>query len=87
MLRPRLKKVEPILPLKLRLSYENGEVKIFDVAPYTKGLWFAELKDETYSRTVKMLPGETGIEWRNGQDIALHELYDRSIPVLRNYVN
>lgn len=47
MLRPRLKKVEPILPLKLRLSYENGEVKIFDVAPYTKGLWFAELKDET----------------------------------------
>ena len=38
MLQPRLKKVEAIAPLKLRLSYETGEVKkIFDVAPYATG--------------------------------------------------
>lgn len=67
-------------PLKLRLSYETGEVKIFDVAPYATGPWFGELKDDAYFRTVQMLPGGTGIEWSNGQDIAPHELYDRGTP-------
>ena len=67
MLQPRLKKVEAIAPLKLRLSYETGEVKIFDVAPYATGPWFGELKDDAYFRTVQMLPGGTGIEWSNGR--------------------
>lgn len=81
MLQPRLEKVEPIAPLKLRLSYETGEIKIFDVAPYATGTWFGELKDDAYFKSVRVLPGGTGIEWRNGQDIAPHELYDRSVVV------
>lgn len=80
MLQPRLKKVEAAAPLMLRLFYETGEVKIFDVTPYATGPWFGELKDEAYFRTVQMLPGGTGIEWSNGQDIAPHELYDRGVP-------
>lgn len=80
MLQPKLKKVEPVLPLKLRLFYETGEVKLFDVAPYVSGPWFGELKDDAYFRTVQMLPGGTGIEWSNGQDIAPHELYERGVP-------
>lgn len=81
MLQPRLEKVEPIAPLKLRLSYETGEIKIFDVAPYATGTWFGELKDDAYFKSVRVLPGGIGIEWRNGQDIAPHELYDRSVVV------
>lgn len=81
MLQPKLKKVEPVLPLKLRLFYETGEVKMFDVAPYVSGPWFGELKDDAYFRTVQMLPGGIGIEWRNGQDIAPHELYERGVLV------
>ena len=34
MLQPKLTKVETISPLKLRLFYETGEVKLFDVAPH-----------------------------------------------------
>lgn len=79
MLQPKLKKVEPIAPLKLRLYYETGEVKIFDVAPYATGPWFGELKDDAYFRTVRLLPGGGGVEWGNGQDIAPHELYENGV--------
>jgi len=79
MLQPRLVNVEPVAYLKLRLTYETGEVKIFDVSPYANGSWYGELKEDAYFRTVQMLPGGTGVEWRNGQDIAPHELYECSV--------
>lgn len=78
MLQPRLVKVEPIAPLKLQLTYENGEIKIFDVSPYATGPWYGELKEDAYFRTVRILPDGVGIEWGNGQDIAPHELYECS---------
>ena len=48
MLQPKLVKIEPVEPNKLRLFYETGEVKLFDVAPYIKGYWYEELKDPSY---------------------------------------
>lgn len=78
MLQPRLTKVEPLSFMKLRLYYETGEIKLFDVTPYAEGAWYGELKDEAYFRSVRLLPGGTGIEWRDGQDIAPHELYELS---------
>ena len=80
MLQPKLVGVEPMKHLMLRLTYETGEVKLFDVSPYANGSWFGELKNDSYFRTVKMLPGGIGIEWGNGQDIAPHELYECSVP-------
>lgn len=80
MLQPKLVNVEPMGHLILRLTYETGEVKLFDVSPYANGSWFGELKNDSYFRTVQMLPGGIGIEWRNGQDIAPHELYECSVP-------
>lgn len=80
MLQPRLVNVEPVGHLKLKLTYETGEVKLFDVSPYANGSWFGELREDAYFRTVRMLPGGTGIEWNNGQDIAPHELYECSAP-------
>ena len=79
MLQPRLSTVEPLSGFKLRLTYENQEVKVFDVTPYISGSWYSELKDESYFRSVKVLPGGVGIEWLNGQDIAPHELYEMSV--------
>ena len=78
MLQPRLTKVEPLSFMKLRLYYETGEIKLFDVTPYAEGTWYGELKDEAYFRSVRLLPGGTGIEWQDGQDIAPHELYELS---------
>ena len=79
MLQPRLMNVEPMDHLKLRLTYETGEIRLFDVTPYASGSWFGELREDAYFRTVRMLPGGTGIEWSNGQDIAPHELYECSV--------
>lgn len=78
MLQPRLTRVEPLDPMLLRLSYETGEVKIFDVAPYASGSWYGQLRDRAYFRTVRLLPGGIGIEWADGQDISPHELYELS---------
>ncbi len=78
MLQPRLTKVEPMPSMVLRLHYETGEVRLFDVAPYAEGAWYGELKDDAYFRSVRLLPGGVGVEWRDGQDIAPHELYEMS---------
>ena len=45
MLQPKLLKVEPVESGKLRLFYETGEMKLFDVGPYMDGPWYGELKD------------------------------------------
>lgn len=81
MLQPRLTKVEPLEPSRLRLFYETGEVKLFDVSPYLSGPWYGQLKEPAYFRTVRLLPGGGGIEWSGGQDIAPHELYEQGTPV------
>ena len=81
MLQPNLIKVEVPELYKLRLYYETGEVKLFDVAPYISGSWYEELKEETYFEMVRILPGGVGIEWKNGQDIAPHELYENGVLV------
>lgn len=81
MLQPKLIAVEPLDNLKLKLSYETGEARIFDAAPYVNGSWYGQLADEQYFRTVRLLPNGTGIEWNNGQDIAPHELYELSVPI------
>ena len=81
MLQPKLTKVEAMPNLRLRLFYETGEVKIFDVAPYTTGTWYGQLKNERYFKSVQLLPGGIGIEWPEGQDITPHELYENSVSV------
>ncbi len=80
MLQPRLTKVEPMEYMRLRLSYETGEVKEFDVSPYAQGSWYGALRDRAYFHTVRLLPGGVGIEWADGQDIAPHELYELGVP-------
>lgn len=79
MLQPKLKSVEPMENYMLRLVYETGEIKTFDVNPYIVGPWFGALKERGYFNTVTLLPGGIGIEWPDGQDIAPHELYELGI--------
>lgn len=83
MLQPRLTKVEPIAPMKLRLYYETGEVRLFDVAPYATGSWYGMLQNDGYFNRVALLPDGSGIEWPEGQDVAPHELYENSVEIKR----
>ncbi|MDR2049634.1 MAG: DUF2442 domain-containing protein, partial [Treponema sp.] len=76
--------VEPDGNYKLKLFYENGERKIFDVSPYISGDWYGQLQDEKYFRTVHLVAGGAGIEWADGQDIAPHELYELGVAITYN---
>jgi len=82
MFEPRIIKVNPMDMYKLKLRYETGEVKVFDVAPYITGAWFGELADASYFKSARIVNNGEGIEWPNGQDIAPHELYDESVSLI-----
>jgi hypothetical protein len=77
MLQPKIVDVKPLSDYKLLLMYETDERKIFDVAPYISGDWFGKLKDSQYFNTVR--PNGNTVEWKGGQDIAPHELYEYSV--------
>ena len=81
MLCPKILSIEPLEGYKIKLSYETGEVKLFNVLPYISGQWYEELYNTNYFKSVHLVSNGQGIEWENGQDIAPHELYDMSIAV------
>ena len=73
---PKAINVEAIENYELKITFENGEVKIFDIKPYFGHKLFDELKNETIFRTVKI--AGLSIEWINGADICPDELYNLS---------
>ena len=79
MLQPKIVGVEPLDDYILKLQYETGEVRLFDVRPYISGDWFGLLRDKKYFGSVHIIAEGNGIEWREGQDIAPHELYEESV--------
>lgn len=58
---------------EILLSFENGEMKIFDMKPYIDKGFFKQLQDKTYFKTVK--PHFDSIQWANGQDLSPDTLY------------
>jgi len=71
---PRVKDVKPNSDYTLTLTFQNGEVKIFDVKPYLgKGI-FKELRDKMIFNSVRPFLGS--IQWQNGQDLCPDTLYE-----------
>jgi len=78
MLYPKMLNVEPLDDYKIKIYYETGEIKLFNVLPYISGNWYEELNNNEYFKTIHLVSNGHGIEWENGQDTAPHELYDLS---------
>lgn len=76
---PNVTQVKPTDNYNVIVTFENGEIKRFDVKPYIRGEWFGKLKNKDDFETVR--PCGNTIEWSGGQDIAPHELYELSDPV------
>ena len=76
-MRPKAIEVTPLKNYELKIMFDNGEIKIFDVKPYISGDWYGELSNIDLFNTVH--PCGTTVEWAGGQDIAPHELYDLSV--------
>jgi hypothetical protein len=79
MLTPKIIGIEVLDNYKIKLNYETGEIKSFNVLPYISGAWYEELNNYSYFKTVRIISNGSGIEWEHGQDIAPHELYDMGI--------
>lgn len=61
----------------LTLTFDNGEVKKFDVKPYLEKGIFVELKNRVYFKTVKVADGT--VSWNDRQDFCPDTLYLRSV--------
>ena len=70
---PRVTKVKPEQNFILLITFNNGEVKRFDVKPYLKIGVFKELTDPGIFNSVKPFLGS--IQWVNGVDFCPDTLY------------
>ena len=64
---------------RLEITFDNGEIRIFDVSPLIQGSFYGELADKSYFATVTT--GGLSIEWPHGQDICPDDLYFNSIRI------
>ena len=71
-----VKKVKPLNDYNLELTFENNEIKIFDVKPYLDTGLFKTLKDKNFFRMVKV--SYDTIEWPNKVDLDPEVLYEKS---------
>lgn len=76
---PRVRKVIAETGRKLRITFTNGEVRVFDVGPLLDRGVFRELKDESVFRSVH--PWHGTVQWSGGQDICPDTLYEESMPL------
>ncbi|MDI9334684.1 MAG: DUF2442 domain-containing protein [Cytophagales bacterium] len=76
---PRVKAVVPELAYKLRIMFDNNEVKQFDVNPYLDKGVFRQLQDPAQFQTVRPFLGS--IEWQGGQDLCPDTLYRQSVSI------
>lgn len=58
---------------KLAVTFDNGEKRLFDVAPFLDKGVFSELKNVDYFKKVKVAFG--AIEWPHEQDFSKDTLY------------
>ena len=79
MIRPKAINVEPRPDYFLQITFNNNEIRLFDVKPYLNFKPFNELKNLVLFNTVK--PSGLSIEWLHGQDICPDELYYNSMPI------
>ena len=76
---PRVRAVKPQPDYTLKLTFTNGEVRVFDVKPYLATGIFRELRDRNMFNSVRPMLGS--IQWKNEADLCPDTLYERSLPL------
>ena len=78
---PRVKHVKAEENYRLKLTFENGEVRVFDLRPYLSIGVFRRLKEPVAFRSVHAAFGS--VQWKGGQDLCPDTLYEESKPYSR----
>ena len=74
---PRVKNVKAETDYQLRLTFENGEVRLFDMKPYLSIGVFKSLKQPAGFRTARVNLGS--VQWKGGKDLCPDTLYEESV--------
>ncbi len=72
---PGVAVVQPMPGKQLRVTFQNGDVRVYDCAPLLHEPDFSDLRDEAVFRNVQPDPHGYGIFWNDRTDLAESELW------------
>ena len=72
--------VEYVTGFTLKLGFEDGSVKVVDLARHLDGEVFEPLKDLRLFQTARLNPDLDTVVWDNGADMAPEFLYELGAP-------
>ncbi len=78
---PTVKSVEPLESYRLLVEFDNGQRRVFDVSPYLNLGRFAELKEPSMFRSVRV--SFDTVEWANRLDIDPEVLYEQGLEIAK----
>lgn len=76
---PRVKAVDVLENYKLRITFKNDEVRIFDVEPYFELPVFKMLRDSPNFYNIKVAHGT--VVWAGDIDLCPDTIYLESVPM------
>ena len=74
-LAPRIVAVEVVGRAAVRVSFETGEVRVFDASPLLDRGVFRLIREPSAFGSVSVVNGGGGIEWSAGPDLSAGRLY------------
>lgn len=75
----KVKKVEARDDFTLKLEFQDGSTKIFDMKPYLDKGVFRELQDLSMFKTARV--SFSSVSWANDADFDPEALYDLGLPL------
>lgn len=76
--------VIPLEDFRLEITFDDGEVRVFDLKPYLSGSLFTPLQNIELFKKVKIGEEIRGLTWPNGADLCADMLYMNSQPYDRS---
>ena len=76
---PQVKQVRPLENFRLKLTFENGEQRVFNARPYMGKGVFVRLQDCAAFRAARVVAGS--VEWPGDLDLSYDTLYLASRPI------
>ncbi len=77
---PKVNSVRALPAKRLRVTFENDEVKVYDCTPLLNEPAFRPLRDEAFFRNVSIDPHGYAVIWNDAVDLAEAELWLRGTP-------
>ena len=72
---PKVKSVKPVGKRILMVTFDNHQVRRYDISPLLAREMFAPLKNPALFRAARVDPGGYAVVWNDRIDISEHELW------------